>query len=158
MAANDKLRKQVAALLGWSDAHVDFDTAVNGIPPGLRGVRPRALPYSLWQLLEHLRLAQRDILDFCTNPNYEARAWPDDYWPRAPKPPTAGAWQKSIAAFRADRRKLERLVADPALDLYAKIPHGDGQTYLREFLLAADHSAFHVGEIVIVRRLLGAWS
>ena len=158
MATNDKLRKQVVALLAWSDAHVDFDTAVKGVPPGLRGVKPRALPYSLWQLLEHLRLAQRDILDFCTNPNYEAQNWPDDYWPRAPKPPTASAWQKSIAAFRADRRKLERLVAEPSLDLYAKIPHGDGQTYLREFLLAADHSAFHVGEIVIVRRLLGAWS
>ncbi len=152
-----ELRKHLAALLTWQDAHVDFDTAVKGLPSRLRGIQPEGLPYSPWQLLEHLRLAQRDILEFCIDPHYRTRKWPDDYWPRSPAPPTAKAWQQSVSGFRADRRSLERLLADPGIDLFARIPHGDGQTYLREFLLAADHSAFHVGEIVVVRRLLGAW-
>lgn len=159
MAIQDnRLRRQLAALLRWKDAHVDFDTAVKGIPPRLRGVQPLGLPYSLWQLLEHIRLAQNDILEFCINPAYRAQKWPDDYWPRSPEPPTAKAWQESIAGYRADRTSLLRLLADPDLDLYATIPHGEGQTYLREFLLVADHSAFHVGQIVVVRRLLGAWT
>ncbi len=151
-------RKHLAALLSWQDAHVDFDAAVKGLPPRLRGVQPQGLPYSPWQLLEHLRLAQRDILEFCVNPAYRALKWPDDYWPKSPTPPTPKAWQQSVAAFRADRRSLEKLLADPTLDLLAKIPHGEGQTYLREFLLAADHSAFHVGQLIILRRLLGAWN
>ncbi len=158
MATHDSLRKQLAALLNWQDAHVDFDTAVKGFPPRLRGVRPEGLPYSAWQLLEHLRLAQRDILEFCVDPDYRAPKWPDDYWPKSPAPPTPKAWQQSIAAVRADRRRLEKLLADPALDLYAKIPHGEGQTYLREFLLVADHNAFHLGQILVLRRLLGAWA
>lgn len=156
MATHDSLRSQLAALLNWQDAHVDFDTAVKGLPPRLRGVRPQGLPYSAWQLLEHLRLAQRDILEFCVDPAYRAPKWPDAYWPKSPAPPTPKAWQQSIAAVRADRRRLEKLIADPALDLSAKIPHGEGQTYLREFLLVADHNAFHLGQLVIVRRLLGA--
>ena len=158
MATHDSLRKHLAALLSWQDAHVDFDTAVKGLPPRLRGIQPQGLPYSAWQLLEHLRLAQRDILDFCVDPAYRAPKWPDAYWPKSPAPPTAKAWQQSIAAVRADRRSFERLLADPTLDLHAKIPHGEGQTYLREFLLVADHNAFHVGQIVIVRRILGAWT
>ena len=158
MVTHDSLRKHLTALLNWQDAHVNFDTAVKGLPPRLRGVPPPGLPYSAWQLLEHLRLAQWDILDFCVNPAYRALKWPDDYWPKSPAPPTTKAWQQSVAAFRADHRSLVRFLADPALDLYAKIPHGEGQTYLREFLLVADHNAFHVGQLVIVRRLLGAWS
>ena len=158
MATHDSLRGHLAALLSWQDAHVDFDTAVKGLPPRLRGIQPQGLPYSAWQLLEHLRLAQRDILDFCVDPAYRAPKWPDAYWPKSPAPPTAKAWQQSIAAVRADRRSFDRLLADPALDLHAKIPHGEGQTYLREFLLVADHNAFHVGQIVIVRRLLGTWT
>lgn len=155
--ADGSFRKHVADLLDWKDAHVDFDMAVKGIPPRLRGVRPAGLPYSAWELLEHLRLAQWDILDFCINPDYRAPKWPEDYWPEAPEPPTGRAWQQSIAAFVADRRKLLRLLRDPALDLHATIPHGQGQTYVREFLLVADHNAFHLGQLVIVRRLLGAW-
>ncbi len=158
MATNDSLRKHLASLLRWQDAHVDFDAAVKDLSPRLRGVQPEGLPYSPWQLLEHLRLAQRDILEFCVNPGYRALKWPDDYWPKSPVPPTSKAWQQSVAAFRADRRSLEKLLADPTLDLFSKIPHGEGQTYLREFLLAADHSAFHVGQLIILRRLLGAWT
>ncbi|MBL0211184.1 MAG: DinB family protein [Holophagaceae bacterium] len=157
MTTPDNLRKHLAALLNWQDAHVDFDTAVKGLPPRLRGVQPQGLPYSAWQLLEHLRLGQRDILDFCVDPAYRAPKWPEAYWPKSPVPPTPKAWQQSIAAVRADRRSLEKLLADPALDLFAKIPHGEGQTYLREFLLVADHNAFHVGQLIILRRLLGAW-
>ena len=153
----DELRRQLVALLTWKDAHVDFDTAVKGLPRKLRGVQPKGLPYSPWQLLEHLRLAQRDILEFCIDPAYRTRKWPDAYWPPSASPPNAKAWGQSVAAFRADRRSLERLIKDPGTDPFAKVPHGQGQTYLREFLLVADHAAFHVGELVVVRRLLGAW-
>lgn len=153
----DPLRAHLARLLRWNDAHVDFDRAVKGVPPRLRGVQPEGVPYSLWQLLEHLRLAQRDILEFCIDPNYRHRKWPDDYWPESATPPNGRAWQQSVAAYRADRRSLELLLANPGIDLYAKIPHGEGQTYLREFLLVADHNAFHIGQIVVVRRALGAW-
>jgi hypothetical protein len=157
MEQSDMLREQLIKLLGWQDAHVNFDDAVEGIPPQVQGVRPEGLPYSLWQLLEHMRLTQRDILDFCRDPAYEAPKWPDDYWPKSTIPPTPEAWEESVATFRADRKALERLVADPSLDLFAKIPHGEGQTYLREVVLVADHNAYHLGEFVAVRRLLGAW-
>jgi hypothetical protein len=120
-------------------------------------VRPTGAPYSPWQLLEHLRLTQFDILDFCRNPAYEERAWPDDYWPDSPEPPSAQAWDESVAEFLRDRAELVRLAEDPELDLYREIPHGTGQTYLRELLLTADHNAYHVGELVLARRLLGAW-
>lgn len=157
MEQTDILREQLKKLLGWEDAHVNFDAAVEGVPASLQGALPERLPYSLWQLLEHMRLTQRDILDFCRNPAYEAPKWPDDYWPKTASPPTSKAWQESVAAFRADRESLEALVADTTLDLYARIPHGEGQTYLREVLLVADHSAYHVGEFVAVRRLLDVW-
>jgi hypothetical protein len=154
---NDMLREQLIKLLSWQDAHVNFDDAVANVPEEKQGVRPERLPYSLWQLLEHLRVTQRDILDFCSNPSYTAPKWPDDYWPKSISPPTTEAWQESVDAFRADRASLADLVRDPTLDLYEKIPHGEGQTYLREVLLVADHSAYHVGEFVAVRRLLGTW-
>jgi hypothetical protein len=153
----DPLRRYLVTLLDWGDAHVTFDAAVKGIPAKLRGVKAKGLPYSLWQLVEHIRLAQKDILDFCRNPNYRSGTWPDDYWPKKPAPPNSRSWQRSLAAFRRDRRAVERLAANLRLNLHAKIPHGDGQTYLREILLVADHNAFHVGEIVVVGPHLGAW-
>ncbi len=151
------LRKHLITLLDWKDAHVGFDAVVANIPPDLLGVKPAGLPYSPWELLEHLRIAQRDILDFCRDPSYSAPSWPADYWPPTPGPPAPGAWEASVAAFRDDRLALERLAGDPEVDLFATIPHGEGQTYLRELLLVADHNAFHLGELVVVRRLLGAW-
>jgi len=157
MKKRDPIREQLVRVLSSGEAHVDFDAAVRGIPAKLLGVRPKKLPYSLWQLLEHMRLAQRDILDFCRDPKYRAPKWPDDYWPKKPAPPSARAWGRSVAAYRADRLAIARLAANPKLKLTARIPHGDGQTYLREILLVADHTAFHLGEIVAVRRLLGAW-
>jgi uncharacterized damage-inducible protein DinB len=153
---NDKaLRKHLQKLLDWQDAHANFDSAIEGIPEEFRGVKPKDLPYSLWQLLEHLRLCQLDILDFCRNPDYKEPKFPDDLWPKKSEPQNADAWSKSLAAFRKDREDLKQLASD--IDLFAKIPHGSGQTYLRELLLVADHNAYHVGEIVAVRRLLGIW-
>jgi hypothetical protein len=151
------MRQQLAAALDWGQAHADFDRAVDRFPVSLRGRRIRNLPYSAWQILEHIRLAQEDLLEFAINPRYAAKAWPQDYWPKDPNPPTARAWNASVAAFRKDRRALKRLATNERIRLDAKIPHGSGQTYLREILLAMDHTAYHVGELIVLRRLLGAW-
>ena len=155
--SESSLRDHLMKLLAWEDAHVSFDAAVEGLRPKLRGAAPAGLPYSPWQLIEHLRRAQHDILDFCRNPDYRELHWPDDYWPSSPAPPKPAAWNESIAQFRRDRAALQALASDPTIDLHAKIPHGTGQTYLRELLLAADHAAYHVGQLVTVRRALGAW-
>jgi len=151
------LREQLRRLLAWEDAHVGFDRAVADIPADLRGRQPAGLPYSPWQLLEHLRLTQHDILDFCRNADYRELEWPAAYWPASASPSSPAKWDESVEQFRRDRKALEDLAMDPAIDLFAKIPHGQGQTYLRELVLAADHAAYHVGELVVVRRLLGAW-
>jgi hypothetical protein len=151
------VRDHLARLLSWEDAHATFDAAVAGLPDNLRGRAPAGLPYSPWQLVEHLRITQYDILDFCRNPAYEELAWPSDYWPATAAPPSPAAWGESLRRFREDRAALQQLAHDPAIDLAGRIPHGTGQTYLRELLLVADHSAYHVGELIVVRRLLGAW-
>jgi hypothetical protein len=153
---DDALREHLARVLDWGDAHATFDAAVEGVPAKLRGRRPGGLPYSPWELLEHLRITQRDILDFC-RPGYREMSWPVDYWPGSPAPPTADAWDASVAAFRADREALKAIASDPGTDLLAVVPTGTRQTYLRQILLAADHASYHVGELVAVRRLLGAW-
>jgi uncharacterized damage-inducible protein DinB len=151
-------REQIARALDWHDARTDFDTAVAGIPPGLQGKVPANLPYSAWQLLEHLRLAQHDILEFCVAGEYHEMRWPDDYWPGSPAPPDGAAWDRSVAQVREDIARLQRLARDPAVDLDAAVPNGNGQTFLRELLLVVDHNAYHVGQLVLVRRLLGAWA
>ena len=151
-------RDHLVRVLDWDDAHVTFDRAVEGIPADKRGARAAGFEHSSWQLLEHIRIAQEDILDFCINSAYaHAMRWPDDYWPRDPAPPGPAAWAESLEAFRRDGESLKQLVADPSLDLFAKIPHGTGQTCLREVLLVADHNSYHVGQLVLVRRLLGIW-
>ncbi len=152
------LRDQLARALAWGDAHSSFDDALAGLADPLRGRVPAGLPYSAWQLLEHLRITQHDILDFCRNPAYEELSWPDDYWPPSAEPPSDRAWDESIRGFREDRAGLEALARDQSVDLSARIPHGNGQTYLREILLVLDHSAYHLGELIVVRRLLGAWA
>ena len=157
MADDKALRAQLAKFLDWEEAHVGFDTAVKGIAPPMRGVVPDGWEYSAWQLVEHLRIAQADILDFCVNPKYQAKKWPDDYWPKALGPRHAAEWTKAIAAYRRDRKTLQRLAANPKIDLLAAIPHGTGQTYLREIVLVADHNAYHIGQIVALRRRLGIW-
>jgi len=155
--ADDQLRDYLARLLAWEDAHVSYDTAVKSLEPRLRGTQPPGLPYSPWQLVEHLRMAQHDILDFCRNPGYQEMKWPEDYWPAAAEPPSSAAWTASLQEFREDREALRALALNPAIGLETRIPHGTGQTYLRELLLAVDHSAYHVGQLVVVRRLLGSW-
>ena len=156
-AASAALREQLARILSWGDAHAGFDKAVEGLAPNLRGVRVKGFPHSAWELLEHIRLAQYDILDFCRNANYHELKWPDAYWPTSPEPPSDQAWDDAIAAVRKDRKDMQALAADESIDLFAKIPHGTGQTYLREILLVADHNAYHVGQIVMLRQQLGAW-
>lgn len=153
----DALRSHLLALLDWEDAHANFDAAVEAMPPDLYGRQPADLPYSPWQLVEHMRRTQHDILDFCVNPDYVERDWPDDYWPDGPAPRDPMEWADSLAMFRADHAALKSLVENPDIKLFDQVPHGAGQTYLREILLAADHSAYHVGQLVTVRRLLGAW-
>jgi hypothetical protein len=150
------LRTQLVNLLAWHDAHVDFDAALADLPADLRGRVPAGSPYSIWQLVEHLRIAQHDILDFCINPSYKEKHWPDDYWPKHAKP-SEGEWDKALAAYHTDLKAMQALVQDGKVDLFATVPHGSGQTYLREALLVADHAAYHIGQIVLVRRMLGNW-
>jgi DinB superfamily len=147
----------VQKVLNWGDAHVDWKSALAGVPAKARGAKSKGAPYSVWELLEHARLAQRDILEFCRNPKYVAPEWPSGYWPKTPAPPSATAWDKSVREFFRDLKEMQDMVADPATDLYAPIPWGDGQTILREALLLADHNAYHLGQIVLMRRLVGAW-
>jgi hypothetical protein len=151
------LREHLVQLLTGGQAHATFDKAVKDLPVALRGKRPKGAEHSPWEVLEHLRIAQWDILDFSRNPNYRHLPWPEGYWPATPAPPEAKAWDKSARAFRRDLKAMCALVIDPDTDLYAKIPHGDGQTILREALLIADHNAYHLGELVLLRRLLTAW-
>lgn len=151
------LRDHLLELLRCGSAHLDFDKAIADLPAELRGVRPEGTPHSVWELVEHLRIAQWDILDFSRNPDYVHIDWPKDYWPPTPAPPDDAAWEESVAAFRKDLKAMQDLVADPKTDLYAKIPWGDGQTILREAMLVADHNAYHLGQIVMVRQMLGDW-
>jgi hypothetical protein len=152
------MRDHLVRALEWEEAHVGFDRAVDGIPPDKRGVRPAGFEHSPWQLLEHIRLAQDDILDFCVNAKYEhTMKWPDDYWPANPAPPDGKAWTESIAAYGRSRAQLQQLARD-VKDLTATVPTGKaGQSYLRAILLTADHTAYHVGQLVAVRRALGIW-
>jgi hypothetical protein len=151
------LREHVLYLLDGGGAHAKFDEAVADIPAKLRGKKPAGLPHSLWMLLEHLRLAQWDILEFSRNPKHASPKWPEGYWPKTEAPPTAAAWNASIKKFRKDLKAMQDLVKNPKTDLFARIPWGDGQTILREALLLADHNAYHLGQMLDVRRVLGAW-
>ncbi len=157
MSHDQALREHLLYLLRGGGAHLDFDAAVEGLPVALRGAKVPGVPHSPWRLLEHLRIAQWDILEFSRNPKHVSPPFPDGYWPADDAPPDAAAWDRSVAAFRADLQAMQDLVADPATDLFAPIPHGDGQTILREALLVADHNAYHLGQLVVVRRALGAW-
>ena len=153
------VRNHLVRVLDWEEAHVGFDKAVDGIPPDKRGARAPGFEHSPWQLLEHLRIAQDDILDFCVNSAYEhTMKWPDDYWPKDPAPPSEQAWTDSIAAFTRSREDMKRLAREIE-DLTAKVPTGKANhTYLRAILLVADHAAYHVGQLIAVRRALGIWS
>ncbi len=157
--SSGELIQQLAALLHGGQAHAGFEAAVKDMPLELRGKVPGGLPYSAWQLVEHLRIAQRDILNFSAPPTggYHPLKWPEEYWPESAEPPTAGAWDGAIAAIRSDREAFVGLLRKPEADLTKPFRWGDGQNLLREALLIADHSAYHTGELVVLRRLLGAW-
>jgi DinB superfamily len=157
MSNDASLRQHVISLLKEGNAHATFDDAVKDMPADLRGKVPKGAEHSPWQLLEHLRIAQWDILEFSRDSNHKSPEWPKAYWPSKPEPPDDKAWDKSVQAFHKDLKAMCDLVSDKSTDLFAKIPHGDGQTILREALLIADHNAYHVGQLVLVRRLLGAW-
>lgn len=156
-SADKSLRYWLDWLLAGGNAHVSFDDAVRGLSPKLRGMRAPGLPHTCWELLEHTRIAMADILDYSVNPKYKSLSWPDDYWPKreAPRP---GEWDKSVRQFRSDLKTFRKLIANPRTDLHAPLPWGGEHTLLREALLIADHNAYHIGQIVLVRRALGAWA
>jgi hypothetical protein len=157
MNTDQVLRQHLRELLDGGKAHIRLEPALADIPEALRGVRPPGLPYSAWEQLEHMRIAMWDILEFSRNAQHVSPSWPEGYWPRSVAPPDASAWDHSVAALRADLQAMMDLVANPATDLFAPIPHGKGQTVLREAMLAADHLAYHLGQFLVLRRLVGAW-
>lgn len=155
---NDQsLRQHLVKLLSGGSAYATFDQIIADFPAGLRGEIPKGMPHSAWMLLEHMRLAQWDILDFSRNPKYKEMKFPDDYWPKGPAPANQAAWEKSIQSFRDDLEAVKAFVIDPNTDLFAKVAWGKGQTILREALLVADHNSHHLGQLIDVRRLLGVW-
>lgn len=157
MNKDTALRDHLLYLLQGGGAHLSFEDAIADLPAKLRGATVSGVPHTPWRLLEHLRIAQWDILEFSRNPKHVSPSFPDGYWPDGDTPPDNRAWDRSVAALRADLKAMQDLVADPATDLFAPIPHGEGQTILREALLVADHNAYHLGQLVMLRRALGAW-
>ena len=157
--SEDALKKELVKQLRGGNAHAKFEDATANLSQELRGRKVEPIPYSLWQLLEHIRIAQRDMLDFCRNHDgsYKEMKWPDDYWPKFPEPPNARAWDESIKKFHADREEFVRLIEDANADLYTPFPWGEGQTLLHEAMLIVDHNGYHLGEVIALRRLLGAW-
>jgi len=151
------LRQQLAKLIDWNEAHADFSSAVNDVPAKLRGHVPKGLPHSAWQLLEHIRIALWDIVEFSRGTDHKSPKWPEGYWPKNAAPATEEDWEQSLKAVREHMEEMRQLISDPEHDLFAPIPHGSGQTLLREALLAADHNAYHLGQLVLVRKALGAW-
>jgi hypothetical protein len=157
MDADKRLRQQLAKALDWHEAHADFAAAVDEFPTDLRGRVPEGLEHSAWQLLEHIRIALWDIVEFCRDTRHKSPAWPEGYWPKAAEPPSEQAWEQSIEAVRKNLHEMRELIEDPKLDLLAPLPGGSGQTLLREALLLADHNAYHLGQLVLVKKALGAW-
>jgi DinB superfamily len=151
------IRDHLVELLEGGHAHVPFEDAIADWPPQLRGTKPPGQPFTPWRLLEHIRIAQWDIVAFTKSAKHVSPEWPSGYWPASDAPTDAAAWDKSVAQVGRDRRAMQRLVRDPGTDLFARIPHGTGQTVLREALVLADHNSYHLGQLVLLRRLLGAW-
>ncbi len=156
--SNEKvLADHLVDLLTGDGAHKNFDPATKGLPSKLRGERPKGTEHSAWELVEHLRIAQWDILEFSRNPKHKSPEFPAGYWPKTQAPPNEKAWDESIKQFHADLKAMADLIKNPSTDLFGKIPHGDGQTILREALILADHNAYHLGQLILLRRVLGAW-
>jgi hypothetical protein len=156
-STDQALREHLLYLLKGGGAHLNFEQAIADLPENLRGAKVAGVPHTAWRLVEHMRICQWDILEFSRNANHVSPDFPDGYWPDTDAPPDEEAWDKSVAAFRSNSQEMIDLVADPDTDLFAPIPHGDGQAILREALLVADHNAYHLGQLVFLRRCLGAW-
>jgi hypothetical protein len=152
-----EIRAIVARSLAWEEAHATFDASVANFPAHLRGKRPPNFPHSGWELLEHIRITQEDLADFMERADYHQLKWPDEYWPTSPEPPSAAAWDASIAQVIKDRDHIKEIAERPSTELTARIPWGTGQTWLRTILVAVDHTSYHVGQIIAVRKLLDAW-
>jgi DinB superfamily len=157
MDSDKQLRLQIAKAIDWGEAHADLAASVADFPEELRGKIPPGLPHSAWQLLDHIRIALWDIVEFCRNPRHKSPAWPDGYWPKKPEPPSDDAWENSIQSIRDHLEDMRSLITDKKHDLLAPLPGGSGQTLLREALLIADHNAYHLGQLVLVRKALGSW-
>ncbi len=157
MTNEQLLREQLARIFDWGEAHVDLKTALSDLPYQLQGRVPQGMPHSAWQLLEHMRIAFWDILEFSRGSEHESPKWPEGYWPATVAPPDDKAWSKSVTSFQKDLAKMRKLIADPSRDLFQPLAHGTGQTLLREALLVADHNAYHLGQLVLVRQALNAW-
>jgi hypothetical protein len=157
MDHDKQLREQLVKMIDWNEAHTDFSSAVADLPAKLRGRVPKGLPHSAWQLLEHIRIALWDMVEFSSNAKHKSPKWPEGYWPKEPAPPSEEAWEQSVKSVRENLEAMRKLISDPKHDLFAPIPHGSGQTLLREALLVADHNAYHIGQLVLVRRALEAW-
>lgn len=155
---NAAVRKQLIALLTAGNAHQPFEAAVKNLPAELRGVKPHNLPYTIWQLVDHVRIAQWDILEFSRDASHQSPGWPAGYWTESPAPASEQEWQQALDQIRQDRDAFIALLNDPERDLYEPFAHGNGQNLLREAMLIADHNAYHTGEIILIRRLLGAWT
>ena len=157
MDHDKQLRQQLTKMIDWNEAHADFASAVADFPAKLRGRVPEGFPHSAWQLLEHIRIALWDMVEFSSNAKHKSPKWPEGYWPKDPAPPKEKAWEQSVNAVQGNLEAMRQLISDPKHDLFAPLPHGSGQTLLREALLIADHNAYHLGQLVLVRRALGAW-
>ena len=152
------LRQNLAYLLSGGGAHAKFDDVIKDLPQNLRGKKPANFPHSPWMILEHLRIAQWDILEFCRDSMHVSPEWPSGYWPKHASPPNSVSWEVSLKSFQHDTEEMAKLVIDPNIDITAPIPHGSGQTILREALLVADHNSYHLGQVILLRRLLGSWT
>lgn len=148
----ETLRTQLLNAMSGRESHIDFDSAVKDFPPEARGKKPAGAPHSAWELLEHLRIAQRDILEFSRNPKHKSPKWPEEYWPKTEAPPDEQAWDASIATFKKDASEFGKLVKDSSQDLFEPFEHGDGQTLLREALLVATHNSYHLGQLVFLKK------
>ncbi|HYM82485.1 MAG TPA: DinB family protein [Candidatus Limnocylindria bacterium] len=157
MSQDQKLRDHVSSLLAGRGAHEDFDAVIEDFPKALRGAKVPGVPYTPWRLLEHLRITQSDLLEYSRDPKHKSPEFPAGYWPDTDAPPSPDGWERSARAFRTDLEAMRRLVADPGRDLLAPLPHAPKHTLLREALILADHNAYHLGQLVVLRRLLGAW-
>ncbi len=149
--------KNLKELINGGHAHATFEQAVKELPAELQGRVPEGMPYSIWQLVEHIRITQLDILEFSRDPGYESPKWPEGYWPEERAPENAAAWKESIAQIARDRKAFIELLEAPGADLFTPFPHGTGQNLFREAMLIADHTSYHTGEIIVLRRLMGAW-